>query len=401
MPLEPGTRNAGRVPRKKTAATKPAQTALAQRLLDYGLSFLGTPYQWGGSDPQTGFDCSGLIQYVYGNFGVDLPRISSQQARAGTPVAAKDARPGDLVYFDTGPRNAGADHIGIYLGNGMMLAAPHTGAQVQIQPVGNATGFDRVLPDNAYKGMRRGQGGIPRYTPPAGVKIGRSTMDTTLADGGGGGHALSEKELAANYGFTSDFLNLHPKVHALIRKAVAENWGTGQVGTARFLAALKQTPYWKAQNIGNVRAQVGQTAASYAIPLSAQALDKWASDIVSGVTTQASFANHMRDRATSMFPYLKEEIANGQTVSQWADPYAQTAANLLGINPSTVDFTLPRWQAALHHVDENGKVKPMSLSDWQVRLKTDPRFDYDHSPDGIANAVNFATALGQAFGTVG
>lgn len=100
-------------------------------LLGFAKKFLGTPYVWGGTSPN-GFDCSGFVQYVYGHFGVHLPRISADQARAGARVSFKDLRPGDLVAIDNSSRNSGADHIGIYLGNGLVINAPRPGRSVQI-----------------------------------------------------------------------------------------------------------------------------------------------------------------------------------------------------------------------------------------------------------------------------
>ena len=97
-------------------------------------SFQGTPYVWGGEKPG-GFDCSGLVQYVYGKLGVDLPRHSADQAKVGTPVALNDLRAGDLVFFGTP-----VDHVGIYAGDGKMVVAPHTGDVVKLQDVD----FDRV-----------------------------------------------------------------------------------------------------------------------------------------------------------------------------------------------------------------------------------------------------------------
>jgi hypothetical protein len=108
--------------------------------------YLGVPYLWGGTDPSKGLDCSGFTQLVFGNLGVDLPRTSSQQATAGTAVASlSEARPGDLVFFDNSSSRAGIDHVGIYLGNGKMIAAPQPGEVVKIQDVGTPAVIRRVL----------------------------------------------------------------------------------------------------------------------------------------------------------------------------------------------------------------------------------------------------------------
>jgi cell wall-associated NlpC family hydrolase len=101
--------------------------------------FLGAPYVWGGDSP-AGFDCSGLVQYVYCQLGVSLPRTSEEQAQVGTPVASlATAVPGDLVFFPGSDGTAASPgHVGIYLGDGMMIDAPHTGTDVQIQQVSSA-----------------------------------------------------------------------------------------------------------------------------------------------------------------------------------------------------------------------------------------------------------------------
>jgi hypothetical protein len=94
--------------------------------------YLGTPYQWGGSTPKTGFDCSGLVQWAYAKGGIRIPRTSEEQILAsnGTPVNRADLEPGDLVFF----RNSAGDvhHVGISLGGDQFINAPHTGARVRI-----------------------------------------------------------------------------------------------------------------------------------------------------------------------------------------------------------------------------------------------------------------------------
>jgi len=91
--------------------------------------YLGVPYVWGGESP-AGFDCSGLVSYVYAQLGVSLPHYTVSQWNATIPIATTDLQPGDLVFFD------GLGHVGIYIGGGQFIHAPHTGTVVQIASLG-------------------------------------------------------------------------------------------------------------------------------------------------------------------------------------------------------------------------------------------------------------------------
>lgn len=105
-------------------------------IIAYGMQEIGKPYHYGDEGPNA-FDCSGLMQYIFGKAGVKLPRTAAQQQKFATPVS--NPQPGDLVFFGNP-----AHHVGLYLGAGRMLAAPHTGATVRTQNVGQATSYGRI-----------------------------------------------------------------------------------------------------------------------------------------------------------------------------------------------------------------------------------------------------------------
>ncbi|NIJ13313.1 cell wall-associated NlpC family hydrolase [Saccharomonospora amisosensis] len=112
----------------KTTATVP----IAQRIVDVAASQEGKPYSYGASGPGS-FDCSGLVQWVHRQVGIDLPRTSRQQRAAVPHIAKADMAPGDLVFF----HNSGGTvyHVGIYAGGGRLWAAPEPGDVVRSQNI--------------------------------------------------------------------------------------------------------------------------------------------------------------------------------------------------------------------------------------------------------------------------
>ena len=102
------------------------------------MRYLGTPYVWGGASP-SGFDCSGFTMYVYAQVGVSLPHSTYAQYGMGVAVSRSQLQPGDLVFL------YGLGHVGIYIGGGQYIHAPHTGDVVKISS----------LPTSGYVGARR------------------------------------------------------------------------------------------------------------------------------------------------------------------------------------------------------------------------------------------------------
>jgi cell wall-associated NlpC family hydrolase len=135
-PAPPPTTTVAPAAPSTPTALGPGHPAAAQIALRY----LGVKYVWGGATPD-GFDCSGLVMYVYAQLGVQLPHFAAAQYALGQPVPRAELQPGDLVFFD------GLDHVGIYIGGGQMVHAPQTGDVVKITPLA-AFG-------NRYVGARR------------------------------------------------------------------------------------------------------------------------------------------------------------------------------------------------------------------------------------------------------
>lgn len=114
----------------KYTLNRGAAATSSNSVIAYASNFLGTPYLWGGTTP-SGFDCSGFTQYVYRHFGISLGRTTYNQIKNGYGVSKDQLQPGDLVFFGKG---GNPTHMGIYIGNGMMIHAPHTGDVVKISP---------------------------------------------------------------------------------------------------------------------------------------------------------------------------------------------------------------------------------------------------------------------------
>jgi cell wall-associated NlpC family hydrolase len=98
-------------------------------IVRYARRFLGVPYAWGGTSPASGFDCSGFTRFVFAHFGVSLPHYTFGQFDRGRSVPRSDLRPGDLVFFDA------VGHVGLYIGSGRFIHAPHSGTRVSVAPL--------------------------------------------------------------------------------------------------------------------------------------------------------------------------------------------------------------------------------------------------------------------------
>ena len=168
------------------------------KLITTAKKYLGTPYVWGGTKP-TGFDCSGYIQYVYRQMGIELPRVSFQQAQAGKRITVAEAKPGDLVAWDNSSRNVGADHVEIYLGRDtqgrhQVIGTARPGTTVRIRTLGSneIASMWAVQMNVAGRGNSSAPAPTSTYRPPTNVQSTSGSVDSYLA-------ALRRVESSNNY----------------------------------------------------------------------------------------------------------------------------------------------------------------------------------------------------------
>lgn len=120
----------------KIVVSKPT---LGERAAAIALEAVGVPYQWGGASPANGFDCSGLVYWAYGRIGVELPHSSYALYGLGREVTRSKLKAGDLLFF------YGLGHVGLYVGRGRMVHAPHSGEHVEVVRLGASSYGDRLV----------------------------------------------------------------------------------------------------------------------------------------------------------------------------------------------------------------------------------------------------------------
>lgn len=393
--------------------------ALAQR-------YLGVQYVWGGTTP-AGFDCSGLVQYVYGKNGIQLPRTTYNQIMVGASVGPDKLRPGDLVFFDTDASKKGPDHVGIYIGGGKFIHAPRPGAGVKISSLSDSYYMNR------WMGGRRISG------------VSASADPDALA--GEAAPKLDAHELAETYGMSYAFFKSQPELMKLLKGAVAGQWTPD-----KFQAEIKNSSWWKktsdtvrqmqvlqktdpatykaqmeaarvaaqqlavktgavlsdknteklaknmvwygwneaqvsnylgqfikfqdGQVLGGMAGQIASAIKSEAykngVAVTEQSVLNNAQYVVRGLTTMEKIQASMRQQAAGLYPAFAEQIKAGASMEDLAQPYIQAAASELGLPDTDLNVFSPKVKAALTRVNAQGQPEALSLTDFTQSLRNDP-----------------------------
>ncbi len=152
-PIEPPAQAQPETPAEAPSAETPAEEApaapsfthnasAAQAVVDTAMQYLGVPYVWGGTSPDVGFDCSGLVYYSYGQHGYSLNRVAQNMYYNGVDVDLNDLQPGDILLFGSSVYNIW--HAALYIGGGNFIHAPYSGAVVSIQSLSSTAGMRLV-----------------------------------------------------------------------------------------------------------------------------------------------------------------------------------------------------------------------------------------------------------------
>lgn len=402
-----------------------------KQVVDYLMQYLGRPYKWGGASPETNFDCSGLLQWGFKQFGINIPRVTYDQIGVGAAVSMKELQIGDAVFFDTDSSHSGPDHVGIYIGNGRMLQAPKTGDVVKISDISSGYYADHFMGGRRFSGVVGGGDSNGNW----------SSQNATE-------RALSPEDLAADYGWAYSFLQSDSSLSGLFSQAVKDGWSKDM-----FQAKLRETDFWKnnsdtarkalqekatdpatwaakmdankllisdmaakmgaaipdgklpklAEDMamfdmneeqltpilsdwidfvgGTLKGQAGmfehsmrQYAGDMGVDIGDQSVKNYAQLMVKGLSSQQDFKNFINDQASSAYPAFAEQIKGGQTLKAIANPYIQTMAQQLEINPNDIGLGDPTIKSALNGLDAQGKPVGKNLVDFQDSLRGDPRW---------------------------
>lgn len=429
-------------------------------IVNAAMKFQGVPYQWGGTSP-SGFDCSGLVQYVFGQAGINLPRTTYNQVNVGASVGIQQLQPGDLVFFETDASKKGPDHVGIYIGQGKFIAAPRPGQGVQIGS----------LTDSYYQQRFVGGRRIP------GIQN-SGVVDTQTATVGAFAQSVpppDKETLASSYGMSYAFFQSAPtELKNLFQEAVKNTW-TPDV----FTAHLKNSNWW-AENSGTMRqsqilqkedpatwnadlaaakaavqqsanqmgailstaqqqklatniitygwgkdqiqnflgqyvnfnaqhvigGQAGQVynqlrayAADQGVSLSDDTIKTYAAYIAQGVSDMTGVMNHIRTTAAGAFPAFAQQINAGATAKDLADPYVQMMAKELNLNPKDLSVNTPLIKQAVNKMGPDGKPAPMTLSDFQALVRSQQ--GWKSTPAAIGSTMQVAKQVLQNMGVGG
>jgi hypothetical protein len=409
-----------------------------QQIVDYLMQFRGTPYAWGGNDLQNGIDCSGLIQQGMAHFGINVGRTTYTQIGEGKAIGMGDLQVGDAVYFDTDRNSSGPDHVGIYVGGGKFLHAPKTGDVVKVSDMTDSYYSSRFMGGRRFEGVVGGGPGgdyssDPSSQTPKEAQLAKSLSPEEMAAQYGWAYSFlkSEPSLAGLFdkmvseNWTQSKFNAELaqtdfwKNNADVTRQALQLKATDPASWNAAINANKLVISQLASKMGaavpdgllpkmaedmqmygmnedqlrpilseyidfsknNLTGEAGmhehvmrQYAGDMGVDLSQQSIKNYAQLMVKGMTTMDDFQNYIKEQAVSSFPAYQQQIMGGVKIKDIANPYVQSMAQSLEMNPFDITLKDPMIKQAMSGVNQDGKSTGMTMGDFETVLRGDPRW---------------------------
>lgn len=208
--------------------------------------------------------------------------------------------------------------------------------------------------------------------------------------------AATIREKGLEMGVRFDDAALGRLAEASLRGAWSEELLQSAIGAE----AVKTTAGVSGLRQGFVGQTLKQTASNYGVTLSDQTFNNWVEKIALGQETQESFQNYALQTAKTLYPGIAAQLDSGRTFQDVTDPFRQTAARILEINPETVDFSDPKWAKAITFTTDKGEQRPMNYNEWGDYLRQTRSFGYEFTSDARSRAYEVANQLANMFGKV-
>ena len=187
-------------------------------------------------------------------------------------------------------------------------------------------------------------------------------------------------------------------VAKIARDSLRGGWDETTITNSIGSQAMQSTAGVSQLRSGFIGQTLKQTAADYGISLSDDTFNQFVNKVATGQETQSSFQQYALQMAKSLFPGISAQLDAGQTYKQITDPYKQTAAQILEMNPENIDFVDPKWSKAVTFVTDKGEQRPMNYNEWGDYLRQTRSFGYEFTSEAQSRAYGVANDLARLFG---
>jgi hypothetical protein len=204
------------------------------------------------------------------------------------------------------------------------------------------------------------------------------------------------RETALNLGVSLD----DATINKLSEDSLRGSWDAQVLNNAIGSEATKTSGGMSQLRTGFMGQQLKQTAADYGIQLSEQTFNMWVDKVARGQENAKSFQQYALNTAKALFPSITAQLDQGLTFQQITDPYKQTAARTLEMNPDTIDFTDPKWSKAITFTTDKGEQRPMNSNEWGNYLRSERSLGYEYTNEARSRAYQVTSGLANLFGKI-